>query len=126
MAAMAPIASRQRVAAGEDDLPDLRPAVDVSQRAGDVLGRQHPALRGADRLAPEAEAAIDRAGGDEFQKHPVGITVDEPFAGRVGVVADRVGEVARIGVEFAQVGHELAGDRVGGVSGIDQVRESAG
>ena len=67
---------RQRIAAGEDDLEDLRVRRDIVER------RRRPppesgALAEADRLAAKAEAAIDRAHREQLQQHAVGVAMHE-------------------------------------------------
>src|SRR5262249_35808936 len=50
----------KRVAAGDDDLPDLGPAADIGEGAFE-RGAPEPRAARADLLAAEAIAAIDRA-----------------------------------------------------------------
>src|SRR5580700_2162053 len=59
----APRRQQKRIAAGNDDLPNLLMLADVIESAFERLGRQHPIIL-ADLLAPEAEAAIHRANED--------------------------------------------------------------
>lgn len=68
----------QRVAAGDDHLPDLRMGPDIIDSVFKGLRFQVRRLR-ADHLAAEAESAVDRTDMDEFQQHPVRVTVDKPF-----------------------------------------------
>ena len=114
--------SAERIAAGEDHLPDVRTFGDIGQGAIERFGRQH-AFALPDRLAAEAEAAIDRTSREKLQKHPVGVAVDEPLDRAVRFVADRVGELAGRVRELARIRHELPRDRVVGIGRIDQPRE---
>ncbi len=79
-----------------------------------------PAI-GPDHLAAKAEPAIDRAGVDELEQHPVGIAVHDPLHRAVRVVADGVGALLRLRHQFRRVGDELARDGVIGIVGVDQV-----
>ncbi len=90
----------ERIAARDDDLEDFRPRADIGERRGDVLGRHRAAL--PDRLAAEAEAAVDRARGNKLQKHAVGIAVDEAGRDLMRVVADRVGALVRRRRQFGR------------------------
>ncbi len=110
----------QGIAAGEDHLPDVRARADVIVgRLALARGQAGPAL-GAHHLAAEAEAAIDRAGVDELQQHPVGIAMHDPFDRAVGIIADRVGALRRMPRELRGVGNELARDRVVWIASVDQ------
>src|SRR5665213_4254963 len=55
-----PRREQERIAAGDDDLPDLLVAADVTERRV-KLGDAQLLVAAPDLLAPEAEAAIDRA-----------------------------------------------------------------
>ena len=95
---------------------------------GDVFDRGVELLRGqrfgggADHLAAEAEAAIDRADVGELEQHAVGIAMHDALDRAMGVVADRVGAFLRLHIEFGRIGHELARDRIVRVGVVDQVR----
>ncbi len=80
-------------------------------------------LGAADPFAAEAEAAIDRAMQKRRQQQPVGIAVDDALDRRIGVVADRIGPLDPGGLQFAQVGNELARDRILGIGAVDQFRQ---
>ena len=67
----------QRIAAGDDHLPDLGPARDIGERGLKRVGGERAEPLRPDHLAAEAEAAIDRADVDELQQHAVGIAVDD-------------------------------------------------
>src|SRR5438094_4371684 len=74
-------------------------------------------------LAPETEAAIDRAGMQGLQEHSVGIAMYDALVRRARLVTDRVAELFRRDLGFTRVGHELPGDRVmGEIAPIDQRR----
>jgi hypothetical protein len=116
----------QRVAAGDDHLPDLRVGGDVGEGGVQLFRRQVGQPLGPDHLAAEAEPAIDRAGVGGFQQHAVGIAVDDPLDRAVGLVADRIAGLAGAFQQLGLAGHELAGDRVGFVGRIDQRRHVRG
>ncbi len=116
---------QERVAAGDDDLPDLGMLRDIAEGAVERRRREQSVAL-ADLLAAEAEAAIDRADEDRLQEHAVGVAMDEAGQRRPAFVADRVGLVVRRGVEFGGARHELRRDRIGGVGGVDQRRHLVG
>ena len=112
----------EAVAAGDDDLPDVRALGDVGHGGVQRLRRQRAQALGPDHLAAEAEPAVDRAGVVDLQQAAVGIAVDDPLDRRVGEVADRVGGLPRAGRDSSAVGRdELARDRVVRIGGVDQV-----
>jgi hypothetical protein len=81
----------QRIAAGQDHLPDLATLANVGERSLELVRRQRLAAR-ADLLAAKAEAAIDRADmAAAFRQHAVGIAVDDALHRRARLVADRIG-----------------------------------
>ena len=87
----APRRRGERVAAGEDHLPDVVARSDVGECPIERLRRQRAGPARADRLAAEAEPAIDRTDADELEQHAVRVAMDEALAGRVRLVADRIG-----------------------------------
>ena len=119
---LADAARRQHegIAAGEDHLPDARIAGDVGERGVERLAAERLRAAGADRLAAEAEAAVDRADVGELQQHAVGVAVHDAGGAGEAFVADRVGEFFGAMLQLAGVGHELAGDRIVRVGAIDQ------
>ena len=64
-------------------------AADVSERLVERR-RRKPAPPRPDHFAAEAEPAIDRAGIDELEQHPVGVAVHDALDRAVRLVADRV------------------------------------
>ena len=81
----------QRIAAGQDDLPDVGMRADVIERRRQRGARQRlPAAR-PDHLAAEAEPAIDRTHVHELEQYAVGIAMHDAFDRTVRVVADRIG-----------------------------------
>ena len=112
----------QGIAAGQDRLPDRGPRANVVERGGERLRAEPPRAR-PDALAAEAEAAIDGADRNELDQHAVGIAMDEPLDRTLGVVADRVVDLGRVAPKLADVGDELARDRVPGVVAVDQADE---
>ena len=110
---------RQAVAAGDEDVADLRRPADVVElrlelAAVEVLGRV------ADDPAPGAVAAVARALGRDEHQDPVGVAVDEARDRGVAVLGERVlhhpGEGAQLGAD----GDDLAADRVVRVVGVDE------
>ena len=74
----------QRIAAGQDHLPDRRVGGDVGEGGVQLGGRQRRGLAGPDHLAAEAEAAVDRAGVGHLQQHPVRVAVHDAADRRCG------------------------------------------
>src|SRR5262249_50059355 len=81
---------------------------------------------GADDLAAEAKAAVDRADMGQLQQHPIAIAVHNAFDGRELLLAQRVGTLSGQLVEFAEVGHKLARDRILGLAAPNEGSELAG
>ena len=80
--------------------------------AGGELGVGQQAAFGADMLAAEAEAAIDRADQQRLEQRAVGVAVDDAGHGGKRVIADRVGPLVGRRVQFVGMRDELAPDRV--------------
>ena len=76
-------------------------AVQLRRRQRRGLARPHP-------LAAEAEPAVDGADVGQLQQHPVRVTVHDPRDRRVDVIADRIGQLVRLGLELGRVRNELA------------------
>ncbi len=110
----------ERVAAGQDHLPDAGIGGDVGDRPVERLAGKGGRPRGPHRLAAEAEAAVDRADVRELQQHAVGIAVHHAGDGREALVADGIGQLFGRLLQLAHIGHELPRDRVGGVASVDQ------
>ena len=110
---------RQRIAAGEHDLPDFRTGGDIIERAGEP-GLVEPGRSRTDRFAPKAETAIDRADRDELQQHAIAIAVHQAGQGGLRRVADGIVEFGRPAIEFAGIGEELPRDRVRRIVRVDQ------
>ena len=109
----------QRIAAGEDDLPDVGTRGDVIDRGVELFRGQWLGAR-TDHLAAEAEAAVDRADMRELEQHAVGIAMDDAGHGAVRVVADRIGALLGPGVQLRRIGHELPRDRIVRIAAVDQ------
>src|SRR6476660_8379261 len=75
----------QRIAASQHDLPHLEMSGDIADRGVELMRRQGFG-GGADYLAPEAEAAINRADVGELEQHAVGIAVHDAIDRTVRVV----------------------------------------
>ena len=112
----------ERIAAGENDFPDLRVGPHIIERRRQVGVGQRSAFARADHLAAKAEAAIDRADADQLQQHAVRVAVHDAWYGALQVVADRIGVLGRVAFELARIGDELQRDRVGRVGPVDQLR----
>ena len=69
----------QRIAAGEDHLPDLRMVGDIGDGRVHRLGDQRAQPLRPDHFAAEAEAAIDRADMHGLQQHPIRIAMHDAF-----------------------------------------------
>ena len=111
----------ERVAAGDDDLPDLRPLADIGVGPFQRRRLQHRRLL-ADRLAAKAEATIDRTQQGRLQQHPVAMTMHDARNRRPALVADRVGQFLFGDGKFRRARHKLRRDRIMIVAGIDQRR----
>ena len=114
-----PRRQHQRIAAGQDHFPDLRPRLDVGDGGVELVGRQRLAAR-PDLLAAEAEAAIDRADMQRLQQHAVGIAMHDALDRRARLVADRVGQLLGRDLGLGDARHELARDRIGRIGAVDQ------
>src|SRR4029077_12053375 len=78
----------ERIAAGEDHLPDLGMRADIVERGIELPSRE-PAFPTND-LAAEAEAAVRGADVHRLEQHAVGIAVDDARDRAVGRIADRI------------------------------------
>src|SRR6202044_1379900 len=99
----------QGIAAGKDDLPDLRTRPQVVERPTEFGRAQRPGSR-ADTLAAETETAIDRANRDQLDEDTIGVAMHKPPGRAPGIVADRIVAFGGIADEFTRIRHELAGD----------------
>ena len=112
-------ASVRPIAAGDEDVANLRRAADVVElglelAAVEVLGRV------ADDPAPRAVAAVARALGRDEQQDPVGVAVDEAGDRGVAVLGEGVLHHPREGAQLRADRDDLAADRVVGIVGIDE------
>ena len=80
----------QRIAAGEDDLPDLRMGRDIGEGLVHGLRRERAETLRPHHLAAEAEAAIDRADMHRLEQHPVRVAMHDALDGAMCKVADRI------------------------------------
>src|SRR5436853_467161 len=85
----------ERVAAGEDHLPDVRRAGDIAECRGECFAGQRLRAAGAHDLAPEAEAAVDRADVRQLQENAVAIALYDAGYGRQALLAQRVRALLR-------------------------------
>ena len=120
-----PRREHERVAAREDHLPDAWISRDVVERAPELVGRERLRSR-TDALAPEAEAAVDRAGVRGQQQHPVGIAVHDARQRLVCEIADRIGELVGERRELVRARHQLERQRVARIARVDRVGDLAG
>ena len=84
----APVAQHHRIAAGHDDVANLRMLADVLERRVVLIERD--LLRVADLAASRAEAAVARADRAHEEEHAIGIAVRDVRHRRVGVLVERV------------------------------------
>ena len=110
----------ERIAAGEDHLPDLAVGADIVERGIELLARERAPA--PDHFAAEAKAAIDRADMDGLEQHAVGIAVHDARDRTVRLVADRIGHLLGPRLELSRIGNELARDRVARIGRIDERR----
>src|SRR5713101_7815439 len=114
-----PRRQNQRVAAGEDHLPDFFVIANIGNR-GMKRSAGERALE-ANHFAAEAEAAIDRADMKRLEQDPVGITMHDALERAMRAIPDRVGALLRLYVELGRIGNELARDRVARIGRIDEL-----
>src|SRR5215471_12147361 len=116
---------KQRVAAGDNHLPDLRALAYVVEG---TIERRLIEYGGflADDFPTEAKAAIDRAQQNWFQQYSVRITVNDAGNGRPTLVADGVATFLRRCGKLRDVRHKLRRDRVIGVARVDQLGDVVG
>ena len=107
-----PRRQHQRIAAGEDHLPDLRLRANIVERRVELRAARAP-RRPAHHLAAEAKTAIDRADMERLEQHPVGIAMHDALDRAVR--ASPIGSARFLGAacELGRIGNELARDRVG-------------
>ena len=113
---------REAVAAGDEDVADLRGSADVVElrlelTAVEVLGGV------ADDPAPRAVAAVAGALGRDEQQDAVGVAVDEARHRRVAVLGQGVLHHPGEGPQLRADRDDLAADRVVGIVGVDQRHE---
>lgn len=94
----------QRIAAGEDDLPDLLMTAYIIESGLHRRGIECAEALRPHHFAPEAEAAIDRADMHGLEQYTIGIAVNDAFDGAVGMIADRIGAFFRAIVSSAASG----------------------
>ena len=124
--ANAALRKHERIAAGQDHFPNLGRPADVAERGLDFGLAEISTRIGADHLAPEAEAAVDRADPDDLEKHTVRVAVYEPRNGALQSVADRVGLFGGEAGQFRHIGQKLPGYRVVRCRSVDQRRHRRG
>ncbi|EGE58736.1 hypothetical protein RHECNPAF_280035 [Rhizobium etli CNPAF512] len=112
----------QRIAAGEDDLPDLLVVGYVIEGCLHCGGIERAEALRPDHFTPEAETAIDRADMHGFEQYAIGVAVDDAFNGAMGMVTDRIGALPGCGRQLSRIRHELPCDRIIRIGAIDQPR----
>ncbi len=97
------VGKRQRIAARDQDVADLRVRLDIGERAFPLRLRERVlAASFPDHARARAVAAVGRAEAGRQEQHPVGIAVDEAGHRRVVVLAERiVGFAGRLQVLIA-------------------------
>ena len=123
--AQPPRRQHQRIAAGEDDLPDFCMLADIIERRRKRRAIERAGLARPDHFAAEAEAAIDRANLCELEQHAVRIAMHDARHRRMGIIADWIGKLLRARIEFSFAGDELPRDRVVRIVTIDQIGKRA-
>src|SRR5262245_7063019 len=96
------LVERERVAAGDQAVPDGRRGRDVLDGAVDVGLAQRSLAGGAYEPGPRAIPAIDRAEIRDEQQHTVRITVNEPRNGAMAVLAEWVVLLAGGAIELGE------------------------
>ena len=115
-----PRRKNEGIAAGQDHFPDFRMGRDIGQRLFEILGREGIGFAGPDAFAAETEAAIDRAGRHRLEQNPVGMAMDNAGDGRMGGIANGIGELFRQGIQFLQRRQELTRNGIVGIERIQQ------
>ncbi len=112
--------NRERIAAGDDHLPDFLVFGEIGEGRVERRVVEDPLRSRADAGAAKTEAAIDRADAGEFEQHAVGIAMDQSLDRLMGAIADRVGVFLGQEPQFVGARQELAAD------GIVWARDQAG
>ncbi len=108
----------QRIAAGEDHLPDRRMPRDIVDGGIELVRAQAFRTRPY-HLAAETETAIDRADIHQLEQHAVGVAVHDAGHRAVRLVANRIAALMLMRHQFRHIGQELARDRVFRIAGVD-------
>ena len=72
-----PRRQHQRIAAGQDDFPNLLVVTDIGECVRVALVGERTVLARSNHLAAKTEAAIDRADMNQLEQHTVGIAVHD-------------------------------------------------
>ena len=114
------VGQRQRVAAGQDHLADFSMAGDVVERRLQ-RGARIAAPDRRQRFLAEAEPAVDGALVGRKQQHPVGMAMRQARHRTIGMVADRVVELAIRLHQLVGRRDDLRPDRIVRIVPVDQV-----
>ncbi len=115
-----PRRKHQRIATGQDHLPDFRMRADIVECAAIGALRQRGRLARPDHFAAKTKTAIDGADVNELEQHPVGVAVHNTGNRRMAVIADRIGVLAGPRQQFLGARNELARDGIVGITRVDQ------
>ena len=116
------VGKQERVAAGEQDVTDLRVGLDVLQ-AGFELRMEVIRLGVRDQAAARAVAAIGSAAVGDQEEHAVRVTMDDARHGHGAFFADGVLGFARGDIGLLDARDDLPADRAIRVLGVDEVEE---
>ena len=105
---------RERIAAGQHDLPDLGCAQVVE--SGGEGGLVEPRFAGMDRFAAKNKTGNRPRRPRRAEQNPIGIAMHQSAQGTPGVIA-MGSSFGRIANRFARVRQELPRDRVRGIAG---------
>ncbi len=114
---------RERIAAADDHVAHIRVVSEIRERGLEPLERESAAAR-AHHAAPRAEAAVHGAAIGHEQQGAIGIAADQIRSDLVGLLAQRVAEIARRLDVLEGMRDDLTPDRAGGIVGIDEARDS--
>src|SRR4029078_1840386 len=105
----------------KNTLSDWGLCQDVVDRSRQRRLRQPGRLAGADHLAAEAKAAIDRADMRQLEQYAVGISVHDALDRTVDVVPDRIHELLGAMIELRRIRNELTRDGIVRITSVDQI-----
>ena len=96
---------------------------DVVERSRQRRLRQPGWLVGADHLAAEAKAAIDRADMRQLEQHAVRIAVHDALDRAVDVIPDRIHQLFGAMIELRRIRNKLTRNGIVRITSVDQISQ---